>query len=676
MLRKNLTTLVGILGIAMLLTSCGSSRHISLTSNPSDATLSLSSTIKGVAITSFGTTIVDLNYAPEKWGEVTIDTIQAANTSNAGDFVTLFTPTNENAKVKVVKYPTGVNPSKTFDTDAVYANGPIADKDFFVVRVTSENGINVVFYVITITVVEAVVPPPDPSLSGEVTIASNFPLEATALDTDHIASTLNGVVLNVSGAGLAAIGSGDVPSSILNLSSNASGLGMIADSVPVFDITNSNEVLSITLSYSGTEVLEYCTVNDPFQSFECAIGSNVTMTRQGLSDALGDSKTASISIRAGTAADGFKDSNTLTMQKYKITQVSNITTQDYPRDLVALGGQVYFIANSSAGMYQVFKYDGTNITQITHDNLSKGALTVFNDALYFSAWGNNASKLYKYDGSSITKISNINTSCWSSDDIDSLKVFNGALYFSAKTACSNRKLYKYDGTSITQISNINPIGSDNPYYLTEYNGALYFTATNDNSWTQKLYKYNGTNIIQVSNIISGSSDSPSALTVFNGALYFLANSDTKTTQIFKYDGTDLTRVSKIDNGGYGISGRLTEFNGALYFAVDTATNPDVIDSFYKLFKYDGTSITQVSNINDGGSDSPDGMMVFNGALYFAAKDNSNLSKLYKYDGTNIVKISNIHSGDEGPEPMAVVNGAMYFKANIDNSGNAKLYKLE
>jgi len=51
----------------------------------------------------------------------------------------------------------------------------------------------------------------------------------------------------------------------------------------------------------------------------------------------------------------------------------------------------------------------------------------------------------------------------------------------------------------------------------------------------------------------------------------------------------------------------------------------------KLYKYDGTSITQISDINSGSDDGPTNLSAFNGALYFSAYNGSYKTKLYKFE---------------------------------------------
>lgn len=114
-----------------------------------DATLRGDSTVKGATITSLGTP--NANPTAITPGSVTLTTTQAADTSNAGDYTTKFSPTNDTtANVKVVKYANGSIPS-TFETDPEYANGAITNGDFFIIRVT--DGTQTLWYNIIVNAV-------------------------------------------------------------------------------------------------------------------------------------------------------------------------------------------------------------------------------------------------------------------------------------------------------------------------------------------------------------------------------------------------------------------------------------------------------------------------------------------------------------------------------------------
>ncbi|MEA4841854.1 MAG: DUF4347 domain-containing protein [[Clostridium] symbiosum] len=117
-----------------------------------DATLKISSTIKGQTVTSLGTPSSTLGSVTG--GTVTITAAKAADTSNTGSFITLFEKNNTNATVKVVKYASGAS-TAGFASDTAYANQAISNGDFFIIKVTAEDTLIVNYYKVKVKVTSA-----------------------------------------------------------------------------------------------------------------------------------------------------------------------------------------------------------------------------------------------------------------------------------------------------------------------------------------------------------------------------------------------------------------------------------------------------------------------------------------------------------------------------------------
>ncbi len=117
------------------------------------ATLKATSKVKGVQPESLGTP--NSTFTSVSYGKVYLNATQAADTSNTGSFVTLFEPTDANAKVMVVKFPEGLVTESMFAQATAYNNEAISNYDCFIVKVTAENGYTVNYYKVDVIFVNS-----------------------------------------------------------------------------------------------------------------------------------------------------------------------------------------------------------------------------------------------------------------------------------------------------------------------------------------------------------------------------------------------------------------------------------------------------------------------------------------------------------------------------------------
>src|SRR4051812_10036710 len=101
---------------------------------------------------------------------------------------------------------------------------------------------------------------------------------------------------------------------------------------------------------------------------------------------------------------------------------------------------------------------------------------------------------------------------------------------------------------------------------------------------------------------------------------------TIVSTVWAQDFVSVRRVADLNPGGVGsFPSNFTAYAGSLYFSAYT------FELGRELFRYDGTNILLVTNINDtvhdegggvfAGNDSvPQWLTLFNGALYFSAYD--------------------------------------------------------
>jgi len=309
----------------------------------------------------------------------------------------------------------------------------------------------------------------------------------------------------------------------------------------------------------------------------------------------------------------------------------------------SFSGQLYFQANTGNGQgAELWRYD-TNLKALSLvRDINPGPagsdpafLVQFGDMLYFKANGNDngGTELWRFNGTDTGRVTDINNGPADANPAF-LTVFKNVLYFRATGSDGKgSELWKYDGITPSRVSDINPDAGDaNPAYLTEFNGALYFSALSNDSTGIELWKYDGTNApTQVADINKGlGSSSPSFLTVFNGALYFSANGGDNTgTELWRYDGVNPPARAADINPGTNDSAPayLTVFKDVLYFSA----NGDA--GGFELWKFDGTNVTRVADINTNGNSSPSYLMVHNNELYFQANGNDGTGvELWKYKG--------------------------------------------
>lgn len=154
-----------------------------------------------------------------------------------------------------------------------------------------------------------------------------------------------------------------------------------------------------------------------------------------------------------------------------------------------------------------------------------------------------------------------------------------------------------------------------------------------------------------------------------GVIYFSATNGTSGNELFKYDGTSVTLVKDINPGpSSSYPGNFVQMGGFVYFTADDGTKGR------ELWKTDGTpgGTQLVSDINtNGASSSNPGMLaVMGGWLYFVADDGINGSELWKTDGTVVFLVKDINPGITGSsiQYLKAIGTKLFFWANDGTTG--------
>lgn len=376
---------------------------------------------------------------------------------------------------------------------------------------------------------------------------------------------------------------------------------------------------------------------------------------------------------------------------------SNFAVYD---DGTTSGADLYFNADGGSDGSELWRYDGSSTSQVDDINgggfsSSPEALTVYDDGgtsgadLYFRAeTESDGSELFRYeDGASAGLVEDINSGSDDGLGFSNFIVYSGALYFEATAGTDGDELWKYDGSSSSpsQVADINSSDGSNPDEFVVYDDGgssgtdLYFQASAGDG--SELHNYDGSTVSQVKDIHPGKNNfgdpagsGPRDFAVFDGSLYFAAT-DNAGTKLYAYDGSVAAQAFERNITG-GPEEKIV-YDGDLYFSAGNESKGT------ELWRYTGTTISRVTDINSGPDNSnPSEFIVYNdgsGAkLYFQADDGSEGTELYSYDGSTVNQIV-INDGDRfsdsDPQDFAVYNGVLYFSADGGDKGD-ELWKYD
>lgn len=265
-----------------------------------------------------------------------------------------------------------------------------------------------------------------------------------------------------------------------------------------------------------------------------------------------------------------------------------------------------------------------------------GGLTVYDGDLYFIAnnvaHGSN-NELWKWDGAAVSQAAEIRPGDEGSG-INSLAVHDGKLYFSARDDNSTLELWSYDPVAgaLEVPDNSAAWNPQTHSELISYGANLYFRATDFSTVGTELGKYNGTSQAVIDIAPGPGTSYPQGFILYNGALHFLANSgDGAGSELFSYNGAALARLTDIDPGlDAGDPRHMGVYDGDLYFSAKDGVTGN------ELWRYDpATGPELVEDIVPGGvydSGNPSNMTAYDGKLYFSADDGSGAgNELWRYD---------------------------------------------
>lgn len=339
-----------------------------------------------------------------------------------------------------------------------------------------------------------------------------------------------------------------------------------------------------------------------------------------------------------------------------------------PERLVAVGGTLFFVAESPESGWELWKSDGTPVdTGLVKD--------IRPDAAPLDL------------ASGPSNLTNI----------------GGTLFFTADDGEHGWELWRSDGTAAGTFlvkdlrPGLQPLElRDGPYGLTNVNGTLFFAAWSDEDGYE-LWKSDGTQagtvrVKVVPHPSVGSparfSSMPADLVDVGGILHFAvdANAGADPWALWKSDGTEAgTQMVSSQTFGEQYAPRrprnLTNVAGTLFFtAFDYARGNE-------LWKTDGspagTVVVKDIDSNRGASSNPANLTGVGGALYFTALETSEGSELWQSDGTEAgtVAVRSFSRGNaapsfwQGPRNLTNVGGTLFFTA-YDNAHGRELWRTD
>ncbi|WP_343768809.1 T9SS type A sorting domain-containing protein [Gangjinia marincola] len=316
------------------------------------------------------------------------------------------------------------------------------------------------------------------------------------------------------------------------------------------------------------------------------------------------------------------------------------------------------------------------------------------------------------------------------DDIENsspavFNVYNGTLFFRARTPDLGFELYKYDDTQTVQlIEDIRP-GDDSstPGNFIDFNGNLYFTAYNVDRGGQDFYFTDGTNVTAAPMYAAGFAG-PQNPKLLDGVIYVIGRNETgDNNRLLAFDGTTGTEAQDNQAGEETIfGGNIISYNDKLLLYMNYSEDDATVGN--ELYEYDptvgiftlvkdieiGTGDSGISNftlldgavyfeaegglyITDGTEagttdveaatnaniDGVNNLFVWDGNLYFEGDDGTG-DELWKYDPflDEVSKISDISGDNENHDPsdFAAFDGFLYYAAEDGNDGERHIWRTD
>ena len=273
-----------------------------------------------------------------------------------------------------------------------------------------------------------------------------------------------------------------------------------------------------------------------------------------------------------------------------------------------VGNTLYFKASNlgvNPSTERMYYLNTSGEAIIADDNLKVNAIGYVANKVIANAQLTNATnpswmQLFGFDGTTTSLVKNINTSASRYPQNFYYSQALGKSFFGANGG-NGTEPWITDGTeagtvNLKDINTSNASAGSGPSNFTEYNGKVYFSASNGLTNGAELWVTDGTEAgtYMVKDIIPGSNGTfPEKMVVYKNKLYFLLTNTNSVRQLWETDGTeDGTKLVS----SFGSASMLLTYNNNLYVVARISNSDQVGIELYKVNLADDTlAVSDVTN---------------------------------------------------------------------------------
>ncbi|SDG47906.1 ELWxxDGT repeat protein [Epilithonimonas hungarica] len=342
------------------------------------------------------------------------------------------------------------------------------------------------------------------------------------------------------------------------------------------------------------------------------------------------------------------------------------STAKFATYFTKVGNKLYFKANNTAvtpNTQRMFYLDENSQAVIADDNTTVMMIGTVGTQLIANAQYKTAAnptwyQLFNFNGASFDLLKNINTNATAYPQNFYYSASLGKTFFSANGG-EGQELWMTDGTEsgtklVKDINTFSATAGSSPNNFIEYNGKVYFSASDGSTTGTELWVTDGTEqgTSLVKDLFPGTSSSfPEKMVVYGNKLYFLMSNTGGARQLWETDGTE--------NGTKLVASLATAFGMIVYndnlYVAARITNTD--QAGIELYKVNLGSETlsvsadatkkpviypnpskgeiRISNVSSGSFE----LLDTTGRLVKAGKFNDNKINLNSKPGNYILKIT-------------------------------------